>query len=232
MKAKIIIALVAITGTFGLPGCKPKPATLAGQVFIVTQGGDSVKLGDVSILLIEKSQVTDFWKTKGPIIDAEIASLKQEFAVAKDAVSLDWGNTARAENDRLRVAVIKLKNSQAAENYFVDFFPLATQTTHSDADGKFSFVYPRDKPFTIYASANRRTLKGFENYYWLINAPTNAEMLQVFLSNNNLVYVDPDGYFKLKPEEAISDEVAYNRVVYQIRREKNPDDWVFHTHDK
>jgi hypothetical protein len=236
MKAKIIIALVAVIGILGLVGCKPKPTTLTGQVFIVTQGGDSVKFGDVSILLIEKSQVTDFLEKKEPLIDAKIASRKQEIVVAKEEWKKSssaceeekgsghvWEALDDARNaayDRLTATMIKLGNSPAAEDYFVDFFPEATQRTLSDADGKFSFVYPRDKSFTIYASADRRILNGFEHYYWLIDAPTNAETLQVFLSNNNLVEVDPGGYFKLKPKQALPEKVAWSRVVRQIAAER------------
>ena len=41
-----------------------------------------------------------------------------------------------------------------------------------------------------------------ETYYWLIDAPSGSKAAQILLSNNNLVFVDPDGYFKLKPKEA------------------------------
>ena len=47
-----------------------------------------------------------------------------------------------------------------------------------------------------------------EKYYWLVNAPTNAESVQIFLSNNNLVEIDPDGYFALKPKAASQESVA------------------------
>ena len=70
----------------------------------------------------------------------------------------------------------------------------------SDADGKFSFAYPCDKALTIFPRAQRGVLNKTEQYYWLVNAPTNSVPAQVFLSNNNLVFVDQDGYFKLKPK--------------------------------
>jgi hypothetical protein len=72
----------------------------------------------------------------------------------------------------------------------------------SNSDGKFSFTYPRNKMFTIFAHAQRMVLDKTETYYWLVDAPTNAETAQIFLSNNNLVFADPDSYFKLKPKEA------------------------------
>ncbi len=241
MKTKIIIALVVIPGILGLVGCKPKPVTAAGQVFIVTQGGDNVKLGDIEILLIEKAQVMDFLAKTEPAIDAEITSrqqeyesLQQEYKVADedykkaDAVAeaynpfeseevrshavegLDRATAEAIEQkaltrlevaeDNRNAARKRLNSSWKAENYFTDFSPTAAQKTFSDADGKFSFVYSRNSSLTIYASAQRTILNGPEKYYWLIDTPTNAETVQVFLSNNNLVSVDPDDYFKLKPK--------------------------------
>jgi hypothetical protein len=92
-----------------------------------------------------------------------------------------------------------LKNYPTPADYFKDFSPVVVQKTISDADGKFSFVYLRNKSFAVFASAQRMVLDKTEKYYWLVNAPANADSVQLFLSNNNLVEVDPDGYFVLKP---------------------------------
>lgn len=303
MKTKIIIALIAIVGALGLTGCKPKTTTLTGQVFIATQGGDNVKFGDVEILLIEKSQVTDFLEKRQPTVESEIASrrqalnaaeedarkaqlefdsflkygfpatnsdlleirqqddavmrkldvLKKQFDIvyaqerANDANPQAWNpawskradtlsnqedalleqnksyvdelkslslkfddtvarlnaeETNKLDAAKLRVvsAKQKLVSSPTSEDYLNDFSPVVVKKTLSDADGKFSFFYSRNKSLTIYASAQRSILNRTKKYYWLIDAPTNAETAQVFLSNNNLVSVDPDGYFKIKPQ--------------------------------
>ena len=62
MKTKIAIALVAIVGMLGLAGCKPKEISVSGQMFVVTKGAENVKLGDVEVLLLQRSQATDFLK--------------------------------------------------------------------------------------------------------------------------------------------------------------------------
>jgi hypothetical protein len=87
------------------------------------------------------------------------------------------------------------------EDYLAEFFPVPTQKTLTDADGRFSFSFPSHKSFTIFATAKRAVLDRAERYYWLANASADSQKGQVFLSNNNLVYSDPDGYFKLKPKE-------------------------------
>ncbi len=300
MKSYLILILVSL---LALTGCKPKQTNLSGQVFIVTQGAENVKLGDVEILLIEKSQATDFLQKKQPTIETEMQSRQQELAVAKkdlekaqadfnsffanrpyektpdqikvlsqldanekeiaaleqraDAISdqsskiannkTTYDNDANSdaasatitangekidvlteamqplidedkalleqlneeETNKLKVAesVVstaesRSNNSPTAEDYFKDFSPIIIQKTLTDADGKFYISYPRNKVFSIFASAQRMVLNKTEKYYWLVNAPTNAESVQIFLSNNNLVEIDPDGYFALKPKAA------------------------------
>ena len=246
MKTKMAVALIIIVATLGLTGCKPKTTTLTGQVFVVTQGGDNIKLGDVKILLIEKAQVAAYLAKKEPSVDAEIASAQQELNVAKEnskeayithktnpqdqAIEQAWF----AADDNLKVVLKKLNNAQGAEIYFSDFLPDSIQKTVSDADGKFSFVYLRDKPLAIYATAKRtvpdeltdvlggrQAITRVEEYYWLVNAPTNFDIVQIFLSNDNLVFSDPDGYFKVTPKQIPSNrefERAYNHVLLQLEK--------------
>jgi hypothetical protein len=273
----IFALLVALTG------CKPKQTALSGQMFIVTQGAENVKLGDVQISLIDKSQASDFLLNKQTSIETELAARKNEIGVAErrvasvqtdydsfqtnsDYVELEseLDNVSKEhedleqklrslpqdsdENEKtlkevgvkyakqyelqqklddmrkarepkinellndiqtadllLATAKTRLENFPMSEDYLADFSPLTIQQTRTDADGKFSFVYSRDKSLAIFASAQRMVLNKIEKYYWLVNAPTNAESVQIFLSNNNLVEVDPDGYFTLKPKQ-VSDE--------------------------
>lgn len=298
MKTKMAVALIIIVATLGLTGCKPKTTKISGQIFIVTRGGENFKLGDVQILLIDKSQVVDFLQKQSIIIQNELDSrkrvladaekdfkkaqtefnaflisghpatnadlleitkqlnevLKQHKALERQWYSVDsqqsqataqgWSARADAllnqeqvildqekqtgaeaeslmakldsvvalhkaeetnkfETAKSNVAFSRniLVNSPTAEDYFASFQPTIVQQTLSDADGKFSFTYLHDKPLTIYAYAERTILNGTEKYYWLIDAPTNAKDIQVFLSNDKLVYVDPDGYFKIKPKQ-------------------------------
>jgi hypothetical protein len=133
----------------------------------------------------------------------------QSNLVLLDAALFNISNAADAEaTSKLEAAksdVVKanlvLEGYPTSEDYFQDFSPVVVQKTLSDAEGKFSFSYPRDKPFTIFASAQRMILGKTETYYWLVDAPTGTGTAQILLSNNNLVYADPDGYFKVKPKE-------------------------------
>jgi hypothetical protein len=106
----------------------------------------------------------------------------------------------RAER-RLMTAQKVLEGSPTPEDYLQDLSPVPTDKAITDADGRFSFTYPRNKPFAVFASAQRRVAGLTEKYYWLINAPTTGERPEIFLNNNNLIFVDPDGFFKLKPKQ-------------------------------
>jgi hypothetical protein len=94
MKSHLILILVSL---LALTGCKPKQTTLSGQVFIVTQGAENVKLGDVEILLIEKSQAADFLQKKQPAIESEIALKQQELTNAEQEVATASGNADKAQ---------------------------------------------------------------------------------------------------------------------------------------
>jgi len=109
---------------------------------------------------------------------------------------------------RLDKAKTMLSEYPTGESYFADFSPLIIQKELTDADGKFSLTYPRDSDLTFFAKADRMVGTQTEKYFWLINAPTNAESVQIFLSNNNLVTVDPDGYFNIKPVAASEESEA------------------------
>jgi hypothetical protein len=101
-----------------------------------------------------------------------------------------------------------LKNgdfSSCAMKYLVGFSPVVSKKVLTDADGKFFISYPLNKAFTIFAKAERVVSDTKETYFWVVNAPTGVETAQIFLSNNNLVTIDPDGYFKIKPKSELQE---------------------------
>lgn len=104
---------------------------------------------------------------------------------------------AKSRLDALKNAPPIMPSKPQLEDFLVGFKPPIVKKVNSDADGNFSLTYPQNKKFTIFAQATRSTLSGPpERYFWLIDAPVKAEGARVLLNNNNLVEVDPDGYFK------------------------------------
>jgi hypothetical protein len=80
----------ALLMTFDLLGCKPKETRLTGQVFIVTQSADNIKLGAVQVQLIEKKQVVEFLQNKQATIESQIALLRDEVNVAESNKDLTF----------------------------------------------------------------------------------------------------------------------------------------------
>jgi hypothetical protein len=121
----------------------------------------------------------------------------------RDKLEIAKSSLAKANSDADAARTI-LDNSPIVADYFEDFFPHdlnGVKKTISDSDGKFSFSYPIGKPFAIFVRAQRAVLDKTETYCWLVDAPAGVKAAQILLSNNNLAFVDPDGYFKLKPKE-------------------------------
>ena len=139
----------------------------------------------------------------------EIPSVKswREFI---DASEKAWPNL-RSQIQALREAKERTKaakesNIAAAKSHLAsltinafliaDYSPVPIAKANTDADGNFSITYPRNNKYAMFANAQRATLSESEIYYWLIDAPVDPRGARVLLNNNNLVQVDPGGYFK------------------------------------
>ena len=108
---KTILFSVALLFSLLLVGCKqkesslPKETTLTGQAFIVTRGAESIKLGLVEVLLIEKGAVKEFIQQKQPAIDADILARRHEYESANDLLT-----TTNKVDEPLNLAVITETN--------------------------------------------------------------------------------------------------------------------------
>jgi len=136
-------------------------------------------------------------KTKIDQLSGEIAKIEAA-ARAQAKPFLDQLATAKT---RFEAAKATSQNPYPkAEDYFSDFSPAVFEKTTTDTNGNFSFSYPQDKSLAIFAKAERPVGGKTERYYWLVNAPSGVEKTRLFLSNSNLVWVDADGFFKIKPK--------------------------------
>ena len=255
---KAIVAMFAIAAIAGIGWAAAwtwqhtRQTTLAGQVFIVTQGAENIKLGDVEILLIEKSQVTNFLQAKQSVIQFQLETNKVDIEsinngrvpdvlltdTAYAQAKSDFDNLQKQEDaimgqndsnsdgaldeatsiiEEMKSALGRMESAKSAvkanlenypspSDYFADFSPSVIQKSTTDSDGKFAFIYPRIKSFTLFATAQRQILDKTEIYYWLVDAPSGVKDAKILLSNNNLVYSDPDSYFIIKPIDPASVE--------------------------
>jgi hypothetical protein len=138
----------------------------------------------------------------------ENPSVKQ-WRVFIDATSKAWPNlraevqtrretrdrTKREKGSNLAAAKSHLARLTTPDLLIVDFSPVTIAKANTDADGNFSIAFPRNREFAVFARAERATLAEAEKYCWLVDAPAAPSGGRVLLNNNNLVQVDPDGYF-------------------------------------
>ncbi|MGD0814646.1 MAG: hypothetical protein ABSA83_13655 [Verrucomicrobiota bacterium] len=97
-------------------------------------------------------------------------------------------------------AEFRWESFPSLDAYVADFSPVLIKKAATDAEGKFSFAYPRNKPYVIFARAERIVGTKTEHYCWLVNTPADGETAVLLLSDNNLIFDDPDQFLKFKPK--------------------------------
>jgi hypothetical protein len=117
---------------------------------------------------------------------------------ASDMLSAAESKAEKVQNTPFRYPTV--------DDYMVGFKPAVTMRVVTDADGRFSMTYPRDQAYSLMATATRRVMDKMEDYFWLIDAPTNSPDPKIILSIVNLSSLDPDNYFPVKPIEKSEDE--------------------------
>jgi len=200
---------------------KARRDSLVAEFPALKQSVDSARVKALALEKQAKKQTTDqvlaaeviYARTDLQNAQDQLADSHRQAALLKDtiessqakmdAIAGSANNTVATElevaKNRLRTARMQSKTYPSAETYLSDFSPVVAQRADTGIDGKFSFSYPRDKTFTIFVTASQPDFA--EKYVWLIDAPTNTGINNVLLNDNDLVYADPDGYFKIKPKK-------------------------------
>lgn len=170
--------------------------TVDGQVFIVTQEGESIKLGAVHVLLYSADELTAM------IVPRQAEFLKQQHYRQKyfdnqkeeDHETFEKLNSVTAmpamseiegrfeeETDFVVSLASQLNALASSESYFQDL-PAPLADSETDADGKFSISVPTAGPFVLVAKAERPA-EG-ERYYWMVSISMNGETSKSVLLNN------------------------------------------------
>lgn len=191
--------------------CGPSQRELTGEVFIVTKGGQSIKLGLVEVGLYSDKDINPFILQKLQAAKAQTQRLRP----VKDNVEKEWQQLRNEENylrgrylDNMGSDAHKRRYDNAYESYiqkdnqyrkvlydylsystgqfYFSGMPKPIQSTKTDSDGKFSFRLTPGK-YALAARASRKLFDSTEEYYWLVwisvkNDPT----MKVMLSNDNL----------------------------------------------
>ncbi len=208
---KLLLFIAAIL----IAGCSPSKREVHGDVFIVTNGGASVKLGLVQVIVLTEdvaqkhiSGVKEKIKDEIAVAKTKIADAEKKYKNAKTAYEnsskrhdREWekGNYTFSDNSYdLAVATdeanaqykleLELFNKRwGSGSFFFENLPTALLATQTDADGKFILKLEEGKKYSIIAKSRRQLLNSTEEYYWFINYIAKGNKEKIILSNNNMV---------------------------------------------
>lgn len=209
----LVIMVLAIF-TFG---CKPRVGELDGSVFIVTEERDNIKLGLVTIGLLDantakaslhsfqeqyKAQVSNIRSNAMPIavsvqkLCADAKPISEEYDVrptanlrAKLQTRIDEINELVGDfNSKIEPLNHLVKNY---EHFSYEALGQPSITVKTDADGKFRMEMPRKGEFIITALASRAVGNTTEEYIWVVPISLEGKSHeQIFLSNDNMTSSD------------------------------------------
>jgi len=153
--------MLMIAVTFS--GCD-RSAAIRGSAFIVTRGGNNVKLGLVQVSALSEDAAVEHLKKK-----------YQEFIAPKGGWRTEAG-----------IAQGQAESVDFARHIF-ESLPPSTAKALTDADGRFAIPVVKGKSYYIVAKASRENDTTREEYFWFIHAQAVDPPQDVILSNQNLL---------------------------------------------
>jgi hypothetical protein len=142
---------------------------ISGQCFIVTKGGENIKLGLITIAIYDPKTMDSFNKFAGDymrLVDK-----------AADLLMDSTDSTALDKTDGIL--------EMAYDGYKISPAPLASVKT--DADGKFTLKRLPKGDFILFAYGSRNVGDKIEHYVWQLKAAQVRGQTQLFLSNDNMM---------------------------------------------
>ena len=188
--------------------------TIDGQVFITTQGGETIKLSLVEVILFDEKTITDNMQKKieaaKPICEylqgletpfeenLEIAQdvenaakddADQNTSPAALARALAEEKIARAHMDTVKARIAYdmargLADYTHSSSYYFGKLPTLLQSIKTDADGKFAFQVPPGR-YVLVARATRKVREDVEFYNWMVRVKVDSDQ-KIMLANDNL----------------------------------------------
>lgn len=201
---------------------------ITGQVFIVTNGHQTIKLALVPIVAFDKEAVVKAsqecskqWlleanafinTTQKPIMDLDY-QLTMNRRLASKAL--------RDQCGRLSSEAIRYLDYLMSSQRLFEHLPPALAATKSDADGNFSIDVPDRTCVVIGAVTMRTVFDKVEPYHWLV--PASETDGKLMLSNDNLTSAYPTGspyhWTEVQlpyPESADAIAVKFKRLQLEI----------------
>lgn len=159
--------------------------TLQGQLFIVTRGGDNVRLGSVRVQAFSKETIDKAIRANASGIGDEFSKYVDRYTRAeaelnKPGVGQPSSNREVAElRNRLNSSLSNIRSNayeSAKRNleswnmlqYLLPRLSGNISEAITDADGRFTMQVPKKDLIVLVAEASRELLNSKEKYYWML----------------------------------------------------------------
>lgn len=164
-RTKIVgILACVLVGLAFLQSCD-RTGTLQGDVFIVTQGGQNIKLALVEVQAMQLTAV-------------DLAIRLSKYHELVERASKVHANASDYN---------PFEEKEALEQLFREL-PSGFAFAKTDADGKFALQLDRKETVVLEAHATRLVGHTTETYHWLVRVSLDGEATKrVLLSNDNLI---------------------------------------------
>ncbi len=224
MKTNIIFLSFIIWTLSLILGCSPSEKDVLGDAFIVTSGGQNIKLGLVEIYIYSESSVQPIIQPRIQTAKVEISRLtptenklqeeEDKLEKAYEAAEYHHDHAFHSINSseeksyaRVLKSLDKL-NAKLSEHqkhlrkmleyvegrFYISDLPTPMFKTKTDADGKFTLKLKPGK-YALAASSSRVVGEGYpEEYYWLI-------WIIVDLKQQNKIMLNNDNLFERNSKE-------------------------------
>jgi len=198
-----VIAVIVIYFVYAYVNDNLLEGDLNGEIFIVTRGGENIRLGLAQVELIPANTVGPFIVSKYKDVDIERTNMMNKIKDLNTRIAnISYINSA-VERARFRREFKEAISYFGSGKYFFKGLPQGTMMTKTDADGKFTFRVKRGIPMALAARGRRESQN--EDYYWLIWASLEGKSSKrIILSNDNLVEANTPGSvmrYMLRPED-------------------------------
>lgn len=205
-KTALILLVVLINIGIGFMIFKPD-ITINGGIFIVTKGGQNIKLGLVEVNVFPMDTLLPYLLECKKDRDDQLSILLKKIEAAKieyDAAFQEVENAFHWDFDNFDTAIeareeselkwLKLRTEEKEITSCIFFFrelPVPLTSTKTNSEGKFNILIPGSGLHVIVASATRHVFDEVEKYYWITTIdPKNGSRQTAILSNDNLISTD------------------------------------------
>jgi hypothetical protein len=176
---------------------------VSGQLFVVTKGGQNIKLGGVHVRIYLLEDIAGIIKRRQEAATPIIAKLR---IVLKD-LSDQWLKVSKLETAdggkqqwyadedmeqklNAKMAEVRKRCDELSNGeYFLADLPPSVSDVLTDADGKFTATVSSTGSYAVTASAIRDVGEYNENYHWIFKiSVADKSGKSLLLTNENMIY--------------------------------------------